>query len=129
MSTTLVDSASLLLSLSLGVFDFLIFGCKGLLRILAERLYNSRCLGESDTNFLLQHSVSLRSNMLTDQQYFQDRSDPQNIQEIPIGWLAGTHLTTEGLINTETTVSSILGLSIGAQFRSFPFSGHSKIIF
>ena len=84
----------------------------GLLRILAERLYNSRSLSDSDENYLLQHSVSLRSNLLTDQQYFQDT---QNNQNIPIGWVSGPHDSYTTLINTETTASSVLGLSIGAK--------------
>eukprot|EP00008_Paramoeba_atlantica_P001474 CAMPEP_0201503984 /NCGR_PEP_ID=MMETSP0151_2-20130828/84954_1 /ASSEMBLY_ACC=CAM_ASM_000257 /TAXON_ID=200890 /ORGANISM="Paramoeba atlantica, Strain 621/1 / CCAP 1560/9" /LENGTH=476 /DNA_ID=CAMNT_0047897685 /DNA_START=121 /DNA_END=1551 /DNA_ORIENTATION=+ len=75
----------------------------GLLRILTVKLYSTEST-MIDLNLLLQHSVSLRSNLLTDQQYDREGT--------PLSWLAGKHQTTEGLINTETTATSVLGLSV-----------------
>ena len=80
----------------------------GLFKILTDRILQAG-VDAATTSTLIQHSVALRSNILSDQQ--QENG-------APIGWVTGNNTTDRNdpssLINTETTVADVLGLGAGA---------------
>lgn len=85
----------------------------GLMAILNDTLLESGAFSGAEQNHLVQQSVSLHSNILTDQQ--QSGSGP-------IGWTTGdgTASRTAGLINTETTSIMVLALSTAAKYTFEP---------
>ena len=76
----------------------------GLWRILTDFLIDAGVSGSDQAN-LLQHSVSLRSNILSEQQISNGNR---------IGWLTG-RTDASSLINTETTSISVLALCANAR--------------
>lgn len=82
----------------------------GLFAILTQKLMDSGHYSADVTTQLVQHFISLRSNILSDQQYENGT---------PIGWLSGddtSRTASNTLINTETTAANVLALGSGAQY-------------
>jgi hypothetical protein len=81
----------------------------GLMKILADKLINMKGLDTATVDGLIQHSIALRSNILSDQQQESGR---------PIGWVTGDAATSRtsatSVINTETTSANILALGAEA---------------
>ena len=77
----------------------------GLFKILTDRLMDAGISG-SDQGTLFQHSISIRSMILSEQQYSNDQ---------PIGWVA-SRSDPNALINTETIACDVLGLGAGARY-------------
>jgi hypothetical protein len=81
----------------------------GLFKILTDKLILSG-LDAGTTSTLVQHAISLRSDMISDQ---------QQESGVPIGWLTGGsagRTDPSTLINTETTAVDVLGLGAGARY-------------
>lgn len=78
----------------------------GLFKILTDKLMDSGLVGQPKQNQLLQHSVSLRSTILS----LQEKNGSSLL-----GWRTGIG-DTNSLINTETTSLSVLALAVNSKY-------------
>lgn len=82
---------------------------RGLFKILTDKLVNAS-VSDSDRNLLIQHSISLKSDIISSQQF-----DSQG----PIGWRT-SRSESNSLINTETTSIHALALGASAKYSFEP---------
>jgi hypothetical protein len=82
----------------------------GLFKILNDKLMESDEFTISQVNTFIQHSISIRSNILSEQQIENGT---------PIGWITGdgtSRVGSQSLINTETTALNVLALGTSAKY-------------